>query len=265
MDTQQIITRTERVDDIPLLLAQMHKIGLASLIDKHFPTHGNWQGLSIGQVTTGWLSYILSSGDHCLNHLENWAGKLLVTLSTRLEAEVRSLDFSDDRLATLLDYLAQDEEWEGFECTLNSNILRVYNLKAERVRIDTTTAKSYVEVNEDGLFQFGYSKDHRPDLPQLKISQSALEPLGIPVTTTVVSGNRADDPLYIPEIKRVQSSLGIPGVLYIGERKMGSLETRASPILLTRQTTTSARYQRYRSHKRNWSACSNRYGSRNTS
>ncbi|MDY6874526.1 MAG: IS1634 family transposase, partial [Chloroflexota bacterium] len=227
MDTQQITTRTERVDDIPLLLAQMHKIGLASFIDKHFPTHGNWQGLSIGQVTTGWLSYILSSGDHCLNHVESWAEQLLVTLSTRLEAEVRALDFSDDRLATLLDYLAQDEEWEDFECTLNSNILRVYNLKAERVRIDTTTAKSYVEVNEDGLFQFGYSKDHRPDLPQLKISPSALEPLGLPVTTTVVSGNRADDPLYIPEIKRVQTSLGIPGVLYIGDSKMGSLETRA--------------------------------------
>ena len=215
------------MDDIPLLLAQMRQIRLAELIEQHFPAHGNWQGLSIGQVTVGWLSYILSEGDHRLNHVETWAGRLLVTLSTGLTAEVRALDFSDDRLAVVLDHLARDEEWERLECDLNGDILRVYNLQAERVRIDTTTAKLYVDVTEDGLFQFGHSKDHRPDLPQLKISQSALEPLGIPVTTTVVSGERADDPLYIPEIWRVQANLGTRGLLHIGDSKMGSLETRA--------------------------------------
>ena len=227
METQQFSIRAERVDDIPLLLAQMRKIRLAELIEQHFQAHGNWQGLNIGQVMVGWLSYILSQGDHRLNHVESWAGRLLVTLSTGLEAEVRALDFSDDRLAALLDYLSQDDAWERFECSLNGSVLRVYNLKAERVRIDTTTAKSYVGVSEDGLFQFGHSKDHRPDLPQLKISQSVLDPLGIPVTTTVVGGNRADDPLYIPEIKRVQASLGTRGLLLIGDSKMGSLETRA--------------------------------------
>ena len=36
----------ERVDDIPLLLEQMQQMGLPTLLDDHFPTHGNWQGLS---------------------------------------------------------------------------------------------------------------------------------------------------------------------------------------------------------------------------
>lgn len=207
MDTQQAIVRTERVDDIPLLLAQMHKIRLAEVIDEHFKTHGNWQGLSIGQITCGWLSYLLSEGDHRMNHVERWAGKMPITLSVGLQAEVRALDFSDDRLSAVLDEFSGDEDWESFERTLNGRILRVYDLKAERVRIDTTTAKSYVDVTADGLLQFGHSKDHRPDVPQLKISQSTLDPLGLPVTTTVVSGHCADEPLYIPEIKRVQSSL----------------------------------------------------------
>ena len=208
MNTEQIVTRSERVD-------------------KHFPAHGNWQGLRIGQITSGWLSYILSQGDHRLNHVESWAGNLPVTLRVGLETDVRALDFSDDRLAAVLNYFAQDEDWECFERNLNGRLLRVYNLKAERVRIDTTTAKSYTGVSEGGLFQFGHSKDHRPDLAQLKISQSTLDPLGIPVTTTVVPGNCADDPLYIPEIKRVQASLGTRGLLLIGDSKMGSLETRA--------------------------------------
>ena len=48
METSINITRTERVDDIPLLLAQMEKMNMAALLDKHFPMHGNWQGLSLG-------------------------------------------------------------------------------------------------------------------------------------------------------------------------------------------------------------------------
>lgn len=81
-------------------------------------------------------------------------------------------------------------------------------------------------VTKDGLFQFGHSKDHRPDLPQLKINQSALDPLGIPLTTTIVSGEKADDPLYIPEIRKVQKSILEHGVLYVGDCKMASLATR---------------------------------------
>jgi transposase len=77
-------------------------------------------------------------------------------------------------------------------------------LKSRQVRLDSTTAKSYVGVSEDGLFQFGLSKEHRPDLPQLKISQAVLDPLGLPLTTTIVSGESADDPLYLPEIRKVQ-------------------------------------------------------------
>ena len=71
---------------------------------------------------------------------------------------------------------------------LNQRTIRVYDLKAERVRVDSTTASGYWRVTEDGLFQFGHSKDHRPDLPQVKVMLSALDPLGMPVATQVVSG-----------------------------------------------------------------------------
>jgi len=58
---------TERVDDIPLLLEQMQRMGLPTLLDTHFPTHGNWTGLGLGWVSTIWLSSILSRGDHRLD------------------------------------------------------------------------------------------------------------------------------------------------------------------------------------------------------
>lgn len=56
---------------------------------------------------------------------------------------------------------------------------------------------------------------------------SALDPLGRPLATQVVSGERADDPLYIPAIEQVSASLNEHGLLYVGDCKMAALETRA--------------------------------------
>lgn len=49
---------TERVDDIPLLLAPLQRMAVQPLLDDYFPTHGNWQGLSLGHVAVVWLSHI---------------------------------------------------------------------------------------------------------------------------------------------------------------------------------------------------------------
>ena len=47
------------------------------------------------------------------------------------------------------------------------------------------------------------------------------------MATDVVPGQRADDPLYVPAIVRVRESLGRRGALYVGDCKMGAIETRA--------------------------------------
>lgn len=221
---------TERVDDIPLLLAQMEQMGIAALLDEHFPTHGNWQGLSLGQLTSVWLSFILSEADHRMNQVEPWGFKRLQTLQSCLGCPVRREDLTDDRLAAVLDYLSDDGRWDELEAALNQRTVRVYALSQQRVRLDATTAKSYLHVTEEGLVQFGHSKDHRPDLPQIKIHLAVLDPLGMPLTMAVVSGARADDRLYVPAIRRVRQSLGRTGLTYIGDCKLGSLETRAALV-----------------------------------
>jgi len=225
--TEELTIRSERVDDVPFLMAHVKRMEIPRLLDEHFPTHGNWEGLSLGWVAAGWLSHILSRGDHRMNHVQQWAEKRLDTLSGCMERSVRALDFSDDCLSLVLRALSDDERWEAFERELNGHLLRVYPLKAGRVRIDTTTCSGYWDVTSDGLFQFGFSKDHRPDLPQAKVMLSTLDPLGMPVATDVVSGNRADDPLYIPAIQRVREGLQAQGLLYIGDAKMSAVGTRA--------------------------------------
>jgi transposase len=225
--TEELTIITERVDDLPLLIRAMEQMGLTALVDQHFRAHGNWQGLSPGQVLTGWLAYILSEADHRLNQVQDWAARRLETLRGCLDAQVRALDFSDDRLALVLEVLSQDGPWAAFEGALNRHTLRVYALKPRCVRIDSTTASGYWEVTEEGLFQWGHSKDGRPDQPQVKVVLSALDPLGLPLTTQVVAGNRADDPLYIPAVDQVRQGLQQEGLLYVGDCKLMALATRA--------------------------------------
>lgn len=217
---------TERVDDIPLLLAQLERMGVQRLLDEHFPTHGNWQGLSLGTVAVIWLSHILSQADHRLNHVQPWVERHQETLQGRLHRSVRALDLSDDRLESVLRYLSQDEPWRAFETALSQQQIQVYDLSTQHLRLDSTTASGDWPVSEDGLFQYGVSKDHRPDLPQLKLMLASLDPLGMPVASEIVAGNRADDPLYIPAIERVRQSLPESGLLYVGDCKMASLQTR---------------------------------------
>ncbi len=223
---EQLTITTERVDDIPILIASAQKLGVPELLDEHFVPHGNWGRLSPGSMLTGWLTHILSEADHRLNRVQDWATKRLVTLRGCLNDQVEALDFSDDRLAVGLDLLSDDKHWASFEAALNQRSLRVYDLQSKRVRIDTTTGSGYWQVTKDGLFQYGHSKDHRPDQPQLKVVLATLDPMGMPLATQVVAGNKADDPLYIPAIEQVRTGLGKRGLLYIGDCKMMALETR---------------------------------------
>ena len=71
---------------------------------------------------------------------------------------------------------------------------------------------------------------------------SALDPLGMPVATDVVPGQRADDPLYVPAITRVREGLGRCGLLYVGDGQMAAVDTRA--ISTPEAMTTCARCRR---------------------
>src|SRR5438132_9962499 len=224
---ESLSIETERVDDIPLLLAQMRRMNLAELLDKHFPTNGNREGLSLGWVSVVWLTHILSQADHRMNRVQEWARRRRETL----RGCGRSLsphDLTDDRLADVLRYLSQDAQWQAFEQELMGQLLRVSDLQAQCVRIETTTASSYADVNEEGLLQLGHSKDHRRDLPQLKVVLASLDPLGMPLATDGLAGKRADDPLYLPIIARVRDGREQRGLLSVGDCKMAALQTRAS-------------------------------------
>jgi transposase len=229
MNTESVkVHRVERVDDIPVLLATLERLKVREAFDSHFPCGHRWKGeLTFGDVACVWLAFITSQGDHRLNQVQPWVAANLHTLRACLGKAVRPLDFQDDRLADMLDRLAAPGPWQDAEADINRHTVRVYNLDPRLFRVDTSTANSYAEVvDEHGYIQFGHSKD-RDDLAQIKIPLSTLDPFGLPVTTAVVPGNCADDPLYVPEIHKVQRAFGKGGKTFVMDCKGAALDTRA--------------------------------------
>src|SRR3954470_602269 len=222
------LLRVEVVADLPVLWTTLERLDLPATLDRHFPTPRHWKGpLTPGEVLAVWLLFLLSQGDHCLNHVEPWVAQHQGTLSALLGKTVLPVHLHDDRLADWLNRLSAGDSFNALERDLNQQTIRVYHLPTDTVRIDATTANSYADVlSEQGLLQFGHSKDD-PDRPQLKIAAGVLDPLGLPLVTLVVPGNSSDDPLYVPVITAVQQSLGKGGRTYVGDCKMAALATRA--------------------------------------
>lgn len=74
----------------------------------------------------------------------------------------------------------------------------------------------YHKIREGGLFQKGVSKDD-PKRAQIKLMTGALDPLGMALASDVVSGEKADDILYRPVIRRINAYLKDKAVLYVGD------------------------------------------------
>ena len=224
MDTIENIT-TERVDDFVLLIKVMMQLGLPAILDRHIPRHWLQEGLSWGWVATIWLAHIISRGDHRKLTVRDWVRQAHTTLEEATGLDIRDTDFTDDRLAIVLRELSKAKYWHAIERDLGQNIVRVYDLSAERVRVDATTISGYHAGGAESLFQFGKSKDN-PALQQVKLMMGTLDPLGLPMATEVVSGEQADDGLYVPIIDRIVTILVKSGLLFVGDCKMSAWATR---------------------------------------
>src|SRR5437899_6668164 len=204
----------------------MVKMGLPEVLDRHIPRHWTQRGLSWGWTAVIWLAYIVTEGDHRKVSVETYLKGMHHTLSHLTAQVIEPLDFSDDRLSHLLKHLSKPAYWHQIEHDLNARSIEVYPLPQDRIRCDATTVSGDHEVTARGLLQFGHSKDD-PTRPQIKVMIGSLDPLGMPLATDVLSGERADDGLYLPIIERIRTGLQTTGLLFVGDCKMSALETRA--------------------------------------
>ncbi len=218
---------TERVDDMPLLLHQMPRRALPTFMDPHCPAPGNWDGRSRGWVRTLWLSAMLSRGDHRLGPVEPWVAQRLVTLQTVTGQAVARLDGPDDRLDSVLRRLRDEARWAQGERRLKPPTGRGDDVSPERMHVESTTASAEASGSAGGCLPCGHRKAYRPEVPPGTVRPAVLDPLGMPLATAGVSGERADEPLYVPGSARGPQRVGRCGLLCVGAWKRAAQARRA--------------------------------------
>ena len=221
-----LVMITERVDDVALLIGQMVKMGLPEVLDRPIPRHWRQRRISWGWTAVIWLAYILTEGDHRKVSVETYLKGMYHTLSRLTAQVIEPLDLSDDRLSHLLKHLSKPAYWHPIEQELHARSIAVYPWPQDVIRCDATTVSGQHEVAAGGLLPFGHSKDD-PTRPQIKVMMGSLDPLGMPLATDVLSGERADDGLYLPIIERIRHGFQRPGLLFVGDGKMSAFDTRA--------------------------------------
>ena len=219
----------ERVDDIPLLLGFMQQLNFPDLLERHLGSHHLHRGLSNGWLATVWLAFLLSQSNHRKVSVQDWASNHAHTLEGLIGQPLGPVEFGDDRLSIILRRL-RDADWSALEADLWQATCEVYEISYQCVRLDSTTSFGYHAITPNGLMQRGHSKDHRPDLPQLKLMAAAAQPTSHMLACDIVPGQSADDPLYLPLIRRVRQQLRQHGLLYTGDCKMSALATRAELV-----------------------------------
>ncbi len=222
-----IVVQVERVDRIPMVLEMVKQMRVQQIIDQHYTAHGNHTGLSVGWLAAIFVVYMLAESAHKMVSVRQWVEKHHHSLEQLTGQTIRATDFTDDRLGDVLRYLSEQELWWKIEQDLGQHIMRVYELDTgEAIRLDATVGG--VKHNEDKhtLFKIGRNKAGVFEV-QFKLMLGVLDPLGLALAVDVVSGEEADDPLYVPIYQRIRQILGQSGRLYVGDCKMGALESRA--------------------------------------
>jgi transposase len=220
----------ERVDEIPIIFHKVKEMGIQERIDRFWKPHGNWQGLSYGQLAVLFITYMIHSVNHRLSGMEGWMAQHQYLLEQLTGWTVTPKEATDDRLGLLVEVLGSDlERMIAYQIEQGAGMIQAYALPTEVARFDLTSVNVYhapENVAAGGILEFGHSKNHRPDLLQFKQSLGTLDPAGVPLVTMTLKGSGADDPQYVPAWQQLSATIGHPDFIVVGDCKMGALETR---------------------------------------
>jgi transposase len=140
--------------------------------------------------------------------MERWVGR---------KAHIEGLDgVQSHALYRAMDFLL--EHGEAIQQSVFFSVATLLNLEVDLLFFDTTS--SYFEIEdadeEDGLRQYGHSKDHRKDLPQVVIGL-AVTRSGIPVRCWVWPGNKADAST-VEEVQKDLAGWKLSRVVWVVDR-----------------------------------------------
>ena len=207
------------VGELPLIKHVADNLGIKPIFSKHISSHGNEKIPSVDSLMM--LLYNITCGRQPLYELEEWVMGIEPEIFGY--AALRKDIVNDDRFGKALDKL-----YHADRATMMTEIVismtKRASLDLSRIHNDSTTVKAYGRIpgtTRSGLkLDYGFSKEHRPDLKQLVYTLTICADGAVPVHYKTYAGNRTDDTTHIETWNTLVSIIGRPCFLYVADSKV---------------------------------------------
>ncbi|WP_148305802.1 IS1634 family transposase [Candidatus Methanoplasma termitum] len=155
-------------------------------------------GSPLSPLVSALISYRLTE-NFSIQGCGRWLSSQEVRKELGIRAEVsgRMLNRAVERVG---------ENMENALVRLRDSLFSLYDLEHTDVNADTTSVALYSKRTD--IFEFGYSRDKRPDLRQVNIGVAELrDPINIPFHLTVEKGNTADPVTFLRLVDDIMNEL----------------------------------------------------------
>lgn len=210
---------TKQLNQLPLLLPILKKLGIKETVDKYCPMDRETE------VTHGLAMEILILNRFMapkpMYKVEEWLTKTAVLRAYQgycgqaKDTELEPERFNDDRLARALDAVAP--HIQEIESEVALRVITTFNLDSRLIHFDLTSV--YFEglyEEEEGIVQ-GYSRDHRPDAVQATLGLDVVGE-GCPVGHKTHEGNCSDSRAALKDLMQLKERLDRSDFILVGDQ-----------------------------------------------
>jgi hypothetical protein len=208
---------TYTLGGVHLLLAYLERLGLAEVVNRYCGRVGDIsEGTVFVVIVLNRLLFPLP-----LRHVGEWAGKVGLHLLLDIP-DVALLNY--DRLVDTL--AAVSGCWEEIATAVTLNAVERFGLRVETIHYDLTSVFFHGVYKGSEMVDFGYSRDHRFDKPQVvfALSTTADGEVPLPGACAVHKGNTQDVDTPVEHMRRLQATFRRTDLLVTGDRAMQSAE-----------------------------------------
>ena len=232
----------QQIGSGPVLKALIQKMGFIPIIDRHLPIDPRRVGPTHGEAVAGMIACLLQ-GICALYRMEPFAAEepVLRTLFPPYDAKA----WHDDHLGDTLDAI-----WAfgpgALQGAVTAHLVQAFGVGVDQIHYDTTSFKVFgrytaedetaeaqdttADVSSAGPAAIrlpvrlvpGHSKDHRPDLNQVKGGLAVSADGGVPLLWEAQDGNQADVSTYVDYWLKVKELVGRTDFMFVGDCKLAS-------------------------------------------
>jgi transposase len=234
----------------PVLKALIQKMGFIPIIDRTLSVDPRRVGPTHGETVAGMVACLVQ-GICALYRMEPVAAEepVLRTLFPHYEAKA----WHDDHLGDTLEAIWKFGP-EALQGAVTAHLLQTFDVRVDQIHYDTTSFKVFgrytaqdtaAAAGESGSeapsaapamalipvrLVPGHSKDHRPDLNQVKGGLAVSADGSVPLLWEAQDGNQADVSTYVEYWLKVKELVGRTDFLFVGDCKLATQDNLVAII-----------------------------------